>query len=214
MDAFASIDATISSSRKRTPLQAQYEVCCARPRSLQSYGCSRVRQRVGIHLSLLAVCAVLSVAAASAAATPTAPSQLKRVKVFAPRGAAGPDCTRVHPLRRTVSAPLVLTGAIRALLAGPSAPERRAGYRGWFSAKTANTLRGVRIRHGVAYVDFRDFSRLIPNASSSCGSALLLAQLDTTTTQFATVKRAVYSFNGDRRTFYEWLQRPEPKGTR
>ena len=41
----------------------------------------------------------------------------------------------------------------------------------------ANSLQ-VREEGGVmkAYVDFRDCSRLVPNASSSCGSALLLAQ--------------------------------------
>jgi hypothetical protein len=59
-------------------------------------------------------------------------------------------------------------------------------------------------------VDFRNFSRLIPNASSSCGSAMLLAQLNRTATQFPTVRRAVYSFNGDRHAFYEWLQREPP----
>ena len=71
-------------------------------------------------------------------------------------------------------------------------------------------LRSVRVAGGVAFVDFRDFSRVIPNASSSCGSRLLLAQLDRTATQFPTVKRAVYSFDGSRTAFYEWLQRPAP----
>jgi len=71
-------------------------------------------------------------------------------------------------------------------------------------------LRSVRIANGVAHVDFRDFSRVIPNASSSCGSALLLAQLDRTAKQFPTVRRAVYSFDGSARTFYEWLQRSPP----
>jgi hypothetical protein len=99
---------------------------------------------------------------------------------------------------------------MRALLAGPTAVERHAGYGGWFSARTAGALRSVRISRSVAHIDFRDFSRLIPNASSSCGSTLLLAQLDRTATQFPTVDRAVYSFNGSRRAFYEWLQREPP----
>ena len=68
----------------------------------------------------------------------------------------------------------------------------------------------VRIERGTAYVDFRNFSRLIPNASSSCGSNLLLAQLDHTALQFASVKRTVYSFDGSRRAFYEWLQLNTP----
>jgi hypothetical protein len=73
-------------------------------------------------------------------------------------------------------------------------------------------LRSVRIAHGTAYVDFRNFSRLLPGASSSCGSASLLAQLDRTATQFPTVSRAIYSFNGNRRAFYEWLQLSPPTG--
>ena len=120
-------------------------------------------------------------------------------------------CDRVLPLLRTVQAPAVLAGAMRQLLRGPTAGERSRGYGGWFSARTAGHLRSVRIANGVASVDFADFSRVIPNASSSCGSALLLAQLDRTATQFATVRRAVYSFDGSRRTFYEWLQREAPR---
>jgi hypothetical protein len=98
-------------------------------------------------------------------------------------------------------------------LAGPTASERRQGYGGWFSARTAHSLRGVRVTRAVAYVDLRDLRHLIPNASSSCGSALLLAQLDRTVTQFRSVRGAVYSINGNRRTFYEWLQL-EPRSVR
>jgi len=56
-----------------------------------------------------------------------------------------------------------------------------------------------------------NFVREIPNASTSCGSALLLTQLDRTATQFPTVKRTVYSFEGSRHAFYEWLQREAPE---
>lgn len=132
------------------------------------------------------------------------------VKVFFPKGDAGQRCNRVLPVARAVRRPAVLRGALTALLRGPTAAERRAGYGGWFSATTAGMLRGVRLAGGIAYVDFRDFRRIIPNASSSCGSALLLAQLDRTATQFPSVRRAVYSFGGSRRAFYEWLQRSPP----
>ena len=99
---------------------------------------------------------------------------------------------------------------MRALLRGPSVDERRQGYGGWFSRRTAGFFRSATIVRGVAAIDFRDFSRIIPNASSSCGSALLLAQLDRTALQFPTVRRAVYSFDGSARAFYEWLQRSPP----
>lgn len=133
-----------------------------------------------------------------------------RVSVFFPRGTATADCARVLAVPRRVEGPAVLTGALRALLRGPTAAEQRLRYGGWFSARTAGALRSVRIRYGVALVDLRDFSRAIPNASSSCGSALLLAQLDRTATQFPSVRRAVYSFDGSAARFYEWLQRSAP----
>lgn len=140
----------------------------------------------------------------------SAPHRTAAVKVFVPRRDTVTSCARVYALRRVVASPAVLTGALHALLAGPTVSERQRGYAGWFSARTAQSLRRIRLSHGVAYVDFRDFRHVIPNASSSCGSALLLAQLDRTVTQFASVSRAVYSFDGDRRAFYEWLQREAP----
>jgi Sporulation and spore germination len=135
---------------------------------------------------------------------------LARVEIFAPRGSTSTRCERVYPLARSVRGPAVLGGAMRALLAGPTAAERARGYGGWFSARTAGRVRSVRLSGGIAYVDFRDFRRIIPNASSSCGSTLLLAQLNRTATQFPTVRAAVYSFDGSRRAFYEWLQLAAP----
>jgi hypothetical protein len=154
--------------------------------------------------SLAVVAVLVLLAAASAAAAPT-------VSIFVPRGAVN-DCARVAPLARTVPGPRVLQGAMRALLAGPTKAERARGYGGWFSAATAGHLRSVRIANGVAYIDFRTFAAHIPNASTSCGSTLLLAQLDRTAKQFRTVTRTVYSFDGSRAAFYEWLQRAAPVG--
>jgi hypothetical protein len=158
-----------------------------------------------------AIAAALVVAvigtAGGASAGPLAPA---RIVIYAPRGDPGPSCARVFPLARRVQKPAVLAGAMRALLRGPTAAERQRGYGGWFSSKTAGMLRSTRVANGVARVDFRNFSRVIPNASSSCGSALLLAQLDRTAKQFPTVRRTVYSFDGSARAFYEWLQRSPP----
>ena len=151
------------------------------------------------------------IAASASAVHATARVDRAAVNVFAPRGAPSTNCARVLPLARRVAKPAVLTGGMRALVAGPTTSERARGYGGWFSARTAGSVRSVRISRQIAYVDFHDFSRLIPNASSSCGSAMLLAQLDRTATQFPTVDRALYSFNGSRRAFYEWLQRAVPQ---
>ncbi len=167
----------------------------------------------GLVISLAAFVALLALAAATAHSRPAAPvPDLVRVHVFFPRGGPGPSCTRVYARDRTVRAPGVLAGAMRSLVKGPTAAERKLGYGGWFGAKTAGTLRSARVARGVAYVDFRTFSGAIPNASSSCGSALLMAQLDRTARQFPTVRMTLYSFDGKARAFYEWLGYVSPDG--
>jgi hypothetical protein len=179
-------------------------------------GCHLRESRVRRLPALLLTLAMLGATPVSAAAEtvpsrePASGAPTARVKVFFPRGESG-SCRRVFPVWRTVQAPAVLTGAMRALLRGPTAAERRRGYGGWFSARTAGKLRSVNLVGGVASIDFRDFRRIIPGASSSCGSALLFAQLDRTALQFPTVHRAVYSFNGSRAAFYEWLQLSPPR---
>jgi hypothetical protein len=160
-------------------------------------------------LAFAALALVAFALASTAASAPAAKSHA--VFIFAPRGISA-NCARVLPLKRIVAGPRLLQGAMQALLAGPTRAERAHGYGGWFSAKTAGHLRSVRISDGVAYVDFRSFASHVPNASTSCGSTLLIAQLDRTARQFPAVKRAVYSFNGSRRAFYEWLQREPPDG--
>lgn len=176
----------------------------------------RARRRILLWMAFLRLLSIAFVAVAcvvppaSSAAPQTHVSARVGVKIFVPRGDPGPRCDRVFPLRRAVRSPAVLTGAMRALLTGPSRAERRAGYGGWFSYRTEGMLRSVRVARGVAFIDFRNLSRVIPNASSSCGSSMLLAQLNRTATQFPSVRRAVYSFNGSRAAFYEWLQRSPP----
>jgi spore germination protein GerM len=121
------------------------------------------------------------------------------------------DVDEVFPVERTVETPRVLHGALTALLQGPTADEEDAGYWSWFSEETAGMLRSVRIEDGVAFVDFDAGMReTIPGASSSAGSAALLASLDATVTQFPTVSEARYALDGDVPAFYEWLQLDAP----
>lgn len=100
----------------------------------------------------------------------------------------------------------VLAASLGALLAGPTAEERAAGLTSWFSEETAGLLRGVRIDDGHAVVDLGDLPSVIPGASSSAGSALLLSELDATVFQFATVQTAEYRLQGSCTAFTEWLQ--------
>jgi spore germination protein GerM len=120
------------------------------------------------------------------------------------------DCASVTAVERRVEGEATLEKAMRALVSGPTQDERARGLGGWFGEPTRDVLISARIADGVAEVDFKDLRPVIPNASSSCGSALLLAQLDGTAKQFEEVERTLYSIDGNTPTFYEWLQRPVP----
>lgn len=124
----------------------------------------------------------------------------------------GGECDEVVPRPRTSTVEGVLGDAMTQLLAGPTDDEIAEGLGSWFSADTAGMLRAIEIDDGVARISFAtDLRTTIPNASSSCGSAGLLAQLDATATQFASVDEAVYSLDGDVAAFYEWLQLSAPE---
>ena len=118
----------------------------------------------------------------------------------------------VHPVNRTTMGSDVVTVAFTELVAGPTADERDEGYSSWFSQETAGVVESVTIGDGVAQVSFdAALPSLIPNASTSAGSLMLLASLDATAEQFPTVDRAVYSLEGDVPAFYEWLQLSPPE---
>jgi hypothetical protein len=100
----------------------------------------------------------------------------------------------------------VLKASLTALLGGPNTAETNALITSWFSADTADMLRSVTLDGGHAVVDFRDLRDVIPNASTSAGSARLLDELDATVFQFPSVTTAEYRINGSCEAFTEWLQ--------
>jgi hypothetical protein len=55
-------------------------------------------------------------------------------------------------------------------------------------------------------VNFRDLRPVIPNASTSAGSQILLRELDATVFQFPSVRSVEYRINGSCAAFFEWLQ--------
>jgi hypothetical protein len=146
-------------------------------------------------------------------ATTPQPSEAATVQVdvFLTNDRLGDPCSEVFAVSRRVAVDDPITGAMEALLAGPMQAEEARGFDGWFSDRTAGMLLSVRVGGGVARVDFNDLASVIPSASSSCGSAALLAQLDTTLLQFPEVEATRYSINGDVDAFYEWLQRGAPE---
>jgi hypothetical protein len=119
----------------------------------------------------------------------------------------GEPGSEVAPVYRIVpSTRAVLRASLEELLAGPTAAERAAGHTSWFSPATADLLDGVEIDDGMAVVDFGDLPSVIPNASTSAGSQMLLSQLDATTFQFSTVTSARYLLGGECEAWSSWLQ--------
>lgn len=101
----------------------------------------------------------------------------------------------------------LLVHTLEALLAGPTEAERAAGLQSWFSPATAGKLNDVTLNaQGHATVDFATFSALIPNASTSAGSTMLLAELRQTVFQFSEVQSVTFQFDGSCDAFWNWLQ--------
>jgi spore germination protein GerM len=99
----------------------------------------------------------------------------------------------------------VLRAALDQLLRGPSDPQTQE--HSWFSSATTRALRSVSVDSaGHATVDFEDLRALIPNASSSAGSALLLEELNTTVFSVEGVRSVDYLIEGSCDRFWEWLQ--------
>jgi hypothetical protein len=98
-----------------------------------------------------------------------------------------------------------LRAALEQVLRGPSDPQPEE--HSWFSSATADALRSVSVDSaGHATVDFEDLRVLIPNASSSAGSAMLLEELNTTVFSVEGVRSVDYLMEGSCDRFWEWLQ--------
>ncbi|HET9444372.1 MAG TPA: Gmad2 immunoglobulin-like domain-containing protein [Acidimicrobiales bacterium] len=135
---------------------------------------------------------------------PEATSTRRVVTVFY---ACDVDAAPVPTYRLVPAAPGVLRLALESLLAGPTAAEAEAGLQSWFGPATAGMLADVVIQDGGrAVVDFHDLRPVIPNASTSAGSRMLLDQLDATVFQFSSVRSVTYRIEGDCEAFTEWLQ--------
>jgi spore germination protein GerM len=117
------------------------------------------------------------------------------------------NCAQVYAVHRNVPASSdVLAATLKELLAGPTAAEAAKGYGSWFSPATAQALISAKVSGNTSYVNLTDLRTVIPNASTSCGSASLLAQLRTTAQQGGMTPRVLYAINGQPKTFWEWLQ--------
>lgn len=135
---------------------------------------------------------------------PAPGSDEMEISIFFTCGDDGSSTLAVH--RLVPRATGVLRASLDALVRGPSATERAVGISSWFSGATTGMVRSVDIDSGHAVVDFDDLRPVIPNASASAGSELLLSQLDATVFQFPSVESVEYRIGGSCETLTEWLQ--------
>jgi spore germination protein GerM len=116
------------------------------------------------------------------------------------------NCKKVFAVKRTVkkqeNMPLI---ALQELFKGPTKKEQSKGYNSIFSKDTSDILISLNIKNSTAYINLKDIRNIIPNASSSCGSAHFFASVDSTLRQFG-IKKTIFAIKGDPKLFYEWMQ--------
>lgn len=100
-----------------------------------------------------------------------------------------------------------LRASLGRLLAGPPPGVHSDTVQTWFSASTAHALRSATVDSaGHAIVDFHDLRPVIPNASSSAGSTILLQELNAAVFRVPAVRSVEYRIDGSCDAFWEWLQ--------
>jgi len=120
----------------------------------------------------------------------------------------GSDCSEVVAVPRFVAANVdPMKAAFDLLVAGPTADEIAGGASSLFSEATAGSVRSASLDGGLLTVDFEDVRGDLNNASTTCGSEALLAQLNGTAFQFIEVERVTYTIDGSCEAFSNWLQR-------
>jgi spore germination protein GerM len=100
----------------------------------------------------------------------------------------------------------LVRSTLQELMKGPTDAEKAAGLISWFSPATANDVSGVTGNNNEYTVTFTELDTLIPNASTSAGSQMLLSQLNSTMFQFDFVGSVTYTLEGNCDAFWEWLQ--------
>ncbi len=159
----------------------------------------------------LGVAAYRSNAPESPSIQPEAVPATMKLQVFfsnpklAPKGAT--DCSLVYPVERTLPRDAnVSRVALLELFKGPSADEAAQGFTSPFSDATRDMLVSVRVDRATAYVDFKDFRKMLPNASSACGGLQFRSQVEATLQQFPVIGKVIYAIGKIPQTFYEFMQ--------
>lgn len=84
-----------------------------------------------------------------------------------------------------------------------------------FSEQTAGMLNGAAVSDdGVAVVDFKDFSQIIPNAATTASKAKLNKEINSAVFQFNEIDTVYYQFDGSFSDWCYWLETAEEPITR
>lgn len=118
------------------------------------------------------------------------------------------DCSKVKAVYRKVpKTKAVARAALNELFKGPTKEEKEAGLFSWFSSDSKHILKNITIKNGNAYVDFDKWiTENMGNATTSCGGANFISEIETTLKQFPTVKKVFYAIEKNPLEFYEWMQ--------
>lgn len=118
------------------------------------------------------------------------------------------DCSKVKAVTRTIpKTKAVARAALNELFKGPTKEEKEAGLFSWFSEDSKHILKNITIKNGNAYINFdRWVQENLGGATSSCGGANFISEIETTLKQFPTVKQVFYAIEKDPLEFYEWMQ--------
>jgi spore germination protein GerM len=145
-----------------------------------------------------------------AASTESEPPATMTVTVYFGNTVLNPDmidCAEVFPVERVVPATSSRAeAALEALFAGPTDEEAEEGYVSFFSEATEDILISLKVEGDTAYLNLRDIRPIIPNASSSCGSAAFFGEVQTTVKAALPVERVIFAIEGDPAPFYEFVQ--------
>jgi len=129
----------------------------------------------------------------------------EKISLFFSKGDS--DCTKVHKIEREIDHYSdALRTALNLLFWGPTEYEKQDGYTSLFSPKTKSILKSIRIVDKIAYVDFRDFREIIPNASASCASQSFISQVTGTIKNYENINKVIFAIDGNPKTFYDFMQ--------
>lgn len=125
------------------------------------------------------------------------------------------DCGKTQSVERKVekfeNINILAKETLKQLFAGPREEEKNEGLRPhWITGDSSSNLKSITVEGKTAYVDWKDIRTVVPNASTSCGSASFLAPIDRTLEQFPQITTVMHQIEGNEVTFYEWMQQDIP----